>query len=588
MPSCLIAQRRTRANNGTPVYEAKCPTIRYPMVLDVDMDQESPGGWTRAGFTIPTAADRYGLVSMTQGADLDLPVWLFEGLTPVFHGTLRKVTPMPNGETTVECDGSYRLLDKTLMRSVWSDTDLSVLTQAPGSASYASMSIDASGRLVFGFPKDHAWKKGDYIAADYFLFGEPVGPRDGKRLDAWKITIGTASTFDNSSLEVRIYGRPSPGDTSQDVLQIFQDADSRMETSDSSHGGDNTSNWPNSSGYRCFRVGLYAAADSSGTPGTDFNAIITQFHVSTAGTRGVGLQASLPSTTAIAKDIWVDAEQGFDLHAYAVEENATTTGGAITGSIADSNQKAYGINYTDWTQPRQMLDDLAATDGRMVGMWGPTKTPQGSALMVAAGNTAANYWYRQPAELTYEAWSPLSQPDYHVRLGRGAIWEPDGVPDELVTSVYVTYQSLKGQPLSVFFEDATSENLAFEQGLHKAELWQIDPSVDTQTASTLAAAFAEMRRQPFLSGSLTVFGDRPGAIELPGGAQCRLCDLRLGVLRIVDAQGPKAGRITAITYKPRSASEVEQAVLTVNSPAAQLLELQVARAARRAAHRRNR
>lgn len=584
----LVAERRVRSSIAVDAhkYEALCPALRIPLIADVKAAQENPGGWTDASFTIPAALRRHGLETLPHSA-LDLPIWIMDGLTTVFHGVIAKVIPNDQGDLEVTCDGSYRLLGQTRMRSVWADIDLTQLTQAPGSATYASMSIDSSNRLVLAFPKDHAWKQGHYIAADYFLFNEAVGARDGKGVDSWKITIGNASTF-QGTLEVRVYGMASPGDTTPVLIQTFGSTNlTRMQVSDSSHGADNGSPWPNTQ-YRCIRVGLYANADANGTPGSDFTAVIPTFQISTRGRVGVGLNTPQPSTSDIVKDVWQDG-QSYDLHPYAVEEHASTTGGMITGNILDSAQKAFGIAFVDWSTPQEVVEAMVALDGGIAGMWGPTQNPRSAAKTVSAGNTTVNSWYRQPAELTYTAWASLSDPDYHVRLGKGAEWTPDGQPDDLVSADYVTYQSLKGKPFSVFTEDTSADNVTYEQGIHSAADWNIEPPLDTQSATTLGLTYAKQRRQPALSGTLTLYGDRPGSWELPGGGRGpRLYEFRPGVVRVVDAKGAKAGRITRLEYSARTPSTPETLALTVNSPAASLLDLQTARLAKRAAHHRHR
>lgn len=574
--------------SGGNAYESLCPTIRIPVVMDVKANQEVPGGWTDASFTIPAASRRHGLDTMPLSV-LDLPVWIMDGLSRIFHGVIAKVIPNDQGDLEVTCDGSYRLLGATRMRAIWSDSDLTTLTQSPGSAGGASMTVDASGRLVLSFPKDHSFPAGAYIAADYFAFGEAVGTRDSKKLDSFKVTVGSASTFDGAAnLEMRVYGMASPSDTTPVLLQTIQNSGvTVMHVSDATHGAGNAVPWPNSAGYRCLRVGLYAAGAVSAAA-TDHSAVITNFSVSTRGRAGVGLNTPFPSTSDIVKDVWADG-QTYDLHAYAVEEYASTTGGVVTGNIPDSGQKAFGIAFKEWSSPQEIIEAMAALDGGIVGMWGPTRMPPSTSHVAMTGNTAANYWYRQPAELTYKPWNNLSNPDYHIRLGRGAEWAPDDQPDDVVSSDYVGYSSLRGQPLSVFTEDASTDNLTYEQGLHTTADSTIDPAVDTQTATTLASTYVKNRRQPVLSGTLTLYGDRPGSWEYPGGARGpRLYEFRPGVIRIVDAKGAKAGRITRLEYSARSGSEPETLVLTVNNPAASLLDLQTARLARRAAHNRHR
>jgi hypothetical protein len=584
----LIAQRRVRAGKAANSYEALCPTIRFPVVTDVTVDQEVPGGWVEASFTIPMAYRRHGLETLPHSA-LDLPVWIMDGLATVFHGVVAKVIPNDQGDLEVTCDGDYRLLGATRMRAVWADTDLTELVQAPGSAGGASMAVDASGRLVFSFPKDHSFPAGAYIAADYFLFDEAVGVRDSKKIDSFKVAVGTASTFDGAAnLEMRVYGMASPSDTTPNLLQTIQNSGvSVMHVSDATHGAGNVNPWPITAGFRCIRVGLYAAGAVSAAA-NDHSAVVTSFQVSTRGRVGVGLRTPYPSTSDIAKDVWTDG-QTYDLHAFLTEEYAGSTGAMVTGNIPDSGQKAFGISLKEWSEPREAVEAMAELDGNIVGMWGPTKAPPSTAHVVSAGNTSANYWYRQPPELTYKAWNDLGDPDYHVRLGKGAEWTPDGQPDDLVSAAYVGYSSLRGASLSVFTEDASTENLTYEQGLHTAEDSTIDPSVDTQTATTLGSTYVRLRRQPTLSGELKLYGDRLGSWELPGGGRgMRLYSIRPGVVRIVDAKGPKAGRITRLHYEARTADHPETLTLSVNSPADSILALQTARLARRAARNRHR
>ena len=109
------------------------------------------------------------------------------------------------------------------------------------------------------------------------------------------------------------------------------------------------------------------------------------------------------------------------------------------------------------------------------------------------------------------------------------------------------------------------------------------------TPSSLASQFVSDSRQPVLTGTITLRADRPGSIETPGGGRIQsLWSLRPGVVRIVDAKGARAGRVTALTVTAADGTNPTTAVLTVNDPAAQQLGLRQARLARREARRRHR
>lgn len=584
--SALVVQRRNEALSAPLAWDDNCPTIRVPIVTQLVVNTALPGGWQDASFVIPAQRSRIAAEQYGSAAQPNV-VWVYNGLSVAFFGLITKTVPLANGDVQVFCDGSYKQLATTRMREVWGDNDLTALTPSPGNAGAGAVTIDGNGDLVLSLPKASAvsgsniYPAGTYVGADYFVFGEAAGTRDGKLLTGWDISLsGGFANVPNS--EVRVMGLSSPGDSSPTVLQTFQSGGSRQETADTTHGGDNTTNWPNSNGYRCFRIAVWVAADILNL-GNDATAKISRFNVSTRAITPSQITLShAPSTTDIVRDIWTGSGQDRDLDHYLQEDNAATTGGMIVGNIEDSGQTAEGIAYTDWTAPQEIIEMMTSLDGYRVAMYEPTTNVPASAL-VSAGSTTQNYWYRQPPELRYEAWSDLGEPDYHIRLSRGAVWEASTEPDALQEAVYVNYTTRKGRGQSVFVEDADIENRMYEQRRHAAVDWQIDPSVGAATATTLATRFIQQYRQPTLAGTLTIYGDRPGSIELPGGARLtKLSSVRPGVIRIVDAKGAKSGRVTQMTYTARSGSQPETLVMTVNSPASARLDRNLARLSHRA------
>jgi hypothetical protein len=591
--SALLVQRRVRAQAAPPAWETFAPCIRIPVVTQLVVETALPGGWQSATFVVPAARSR---IALEQYGTREQPntVWVMDGLSVAFFGLLTKTTLLANGDVQCICDGSYKQLAETRMREVWGDNDLGALTPAPDNAKSGNMTVDGNGDITLTMPKNANWDQGDHCAADYVLFGEIAGPRDNKKLTGWDVSLHFVSSgaFD-IALEGRIYGKSAPGSSDFDLLQTFQPGDpsGRIETADTTHGGQNTANWPNLLGYRCFRIGLWASQFTGGTDGVDrdFTLRVSKFNVSTRAIKpSLLLLGTTPTTTDIVRDIWVEAGTTKDIDNFLQEENSATTGGMICGNIADSQMSAEGIAYTDWSTPQEIIEMMTSLDGYRAGMYEPTRNVPSSAL-VTGGNTTLNYWPRQPPELRYEPWADLGEPDYHIRLSRGAQWEPSSEPDQLEHAVYVNYTSRKGRSQSVYVEDNTTENREYEQGRHTAIDWQISPSVGLQTATTLAQQFIQGLRQPTLAGTLTLYGDRPGSIELPGGARLtKLSTVRPGVIRIVDAKGAKSGRVTQMTYTARSGSAPETLVMTVNSPASARLDRNLARLSHRADTSRNR
>jgi hypothetical protein len=517
-------------------------------------------------------------------------------MSTAFFGLLTKTTLLPNGDVQCSCDGSYKQLASTWMREVWGDNDLTGLTPAPDNRASGQMGTDGNGDLTLSFPAGQApnsgplYPAGSHVAGDYFLFGEITGPRDQKRLTGWDVSLG--GNFEGTAFEVRIYGLERPGDQTPRLLQTFQLTGDRIETADGTHGGENVTAWPAIAGYRCFRVGLWAASDVN-QMANDVTVKVKRFNVSTRAI-SVTVDASRitlshsPSTTDIVRDIWVESAQTKDIDNYLQEENAATVGGMIQGNIQQSALSADGISYPDWSTPQEILEMMTSLDGFRVGMYQPTRNIPAAAF-VTGGNTTIQYWPRQPPELRYEPWADLGEPDYHIRLSRGAVWEPSSEPDQLEHAVYVDYTTRKGTSQSVYVEDNTTENRMYEQGRHTAIEWQITPAVSAQTAMTLAQQYIIGLRQPALAGTLTLYGDRPGSIEYPGGGRLtKLSMVRPGVIRIVDAKGAKSGRVTAMTYSARSGSTPETLVLTVNTPASARLDRNLARLSHRADTSRNR
>jgi hypothetical protein len=593
--SALIVERRGSPTVSGPAWETFAPTLRVPTVTSVRVTTEIPGGWQECDFTIPAEHVRWE-------ADTIAPytlVWVFSGAEHIFYGHIIEAIPDPDtGAIQVTCDGAYRRLEDTRMRVIWSDGDLTQLPTAPGSSKVGTAQVNSNGDLELSFARGtpsgsgNYLNQGDYIAVDYWLFDENTGTRDTKKVDGWHIAIGTASTFQSvAALEVRIYGMQNPNDSSPTLLQTFAGTNTgRNESSDGSSGANSGSPWPVAGGYRLIRVGLWANTGISGLA-NDRMAKITEFAVGTRvralGVRTIDPGAAFPmTTTQIAADVW--AQSGYDVSYLLTEEAAASTGQMVVGNITDPGIRADGMSFPQWTSPREVIDAVQAIDGYEAGMFGPTRNPPAGSTSTMSSH-AINSWYRQPAELVYQPWNDLGSPNIHVRLARGAEWTPDGQQQELLSAAYVGYTQRSGHQLSVFYEDTSIENRMFEQGIHQAVDWQIDPPVSGATPSNLAQQFVADSRQPVLSGTITLRADRPGSVELPGGGRVQsLWSLRPGVVRIVDAKGARAGRVTALTVTAADGQNPTMAVLTVNDPAAQQLGLREARIARREARRRHR
>jgi hypothetical protein len=604
--NALLVQRRVRsADADLAKYEAIQPAIRIPIITGFKSQTVSPGGWLSASFTIPAAYHRTGVPKNTQ-------VWVYDGATLAFMGFASKAIPNTDGGLDVSLIGPYVLLGKTLMRSVWSDRDLAKWQPAPGNIQSSAVGIDASGRLHMSFPKDHSFPEGSYCAVDYFLFGEAAATRDEKLLDGYQITIASGSNlFDSGVLRVQVWGLASPGASgSAELIHSFTATGTRTEysaggTPASTFGltrigalpgaGDNIAAWTTVAGYRCIRVGIYVVGGNTSALTYDHNAIITVLRVSSRA-NALGFDPD-PSTVDIIQDIWrqpYDVGNGlvgtgvnsyYDLHSLATAENPARPS-PVTSGITDSGTKLNDFAITDWTTPRDIIEALAMIDGYDVGLYGPNENPGDNVGLGSVSAPNANWRHRRPGAVTYQAWRDLSDPDYYARLGLGAKWEPDDSEDTIASAVYASYSTAKGFARTVFAEDATVENYLYEAGWHEADAITLDQAVSDSTAQTLALQNLQRRRQPTLVGTLTITGDRPGQLELPGGARLGpLHQVRPGVVRIPDAKGAKHGVITGIDYSARTASQPETLVLHINAPAAVTHQRAAAKAARQH-HRR--
>lgn len=568
--NALITQRRGVSNINASIWESAAPPLRIPIVTGVEVAQEIPGGYTTCDFTIPARYARYDIEDFRQYHQ----VQVCDGTEEVFHGYTVKPVRQRDGGIRVTCNGMYRLLDETLMRIVWSDGSIGD-SNAPGSAASGDVSVNSYGNIVLTMPKDHAFGAGSYVGVDYYLFDEAVGTRDGKKIDGFHIIIDKLSTFqNNSNLTVRVLGMNGPND-SPDTLQGFTAPGERKETSDAS-SGDNSSPWLQSTGYRLVRVALMAD-NATSTLNQDRSVVFSGFRVTTRG-RSLGLVPTR-NTGLLVRDLFDDAaSRGMDIHQLLQEEHSASTGESVVGNILSNNHVVSGVAYTDWVHPREIIEYLAATGGTKVGMWGPTEAHPPGSYVVSSGTTR-QYWHRQPAELIFEDWPGLGDPDYTIRLQRGAQWEPDQQDDELQSATYVNYQTRRGRQASVFAEDADLGNYLYSEGWHRATDWQLDPPVQTQSAQTLGDRYNSLHRQPVLSGQVTIPRTAVGAIEGRGGQRLLSWSrVRPGVCRIVDAKGPQAGRITRVEFSG-SSGELR---LWVNSPASERLDRRLAQLSARA------
>lgn len=583
--SALIVQRRVTSDNGAPVWEDAAPPYRVNTITNVTTMQEHPSGYTEAGFVIPADRVRFDPEDMQKNT----LVWLFDGDEPIFYGHVVKAIPLPSGEVSVALNGAYRKLgpgpdDGTRMRIVWADADLSQWQPMHTNKSGTTAEVKSDGSLKLAFTAGTKYHSGEHVAVDYFLFGEGAGVRDRKRIDGIYFEMDTARFNDDASgtYTVQIWGMEGPSDPDPDLLYetATQDPVSRHLVSDGSSGFD-ANGWPVQTGYRCLRIGLYCNADD--TIGADANDRAVSFSVIRVSTRARTIQLlDEHQTSTLLKDLWDNAGNGYDIHHLLQEEFIGSTGEAVVGAIEASGQYVAELSFSEWTAPNEIVETIADISGFYTGMWLPTRV-YGPGSHVTSGSVGWNYRYRQPPELVHRPWSPLSEPDYFVRLQRGAQWDPDGQGDSTSEATYTNYSTRAGRQRSVFVEDTTDENFEWQQGWHDAGDWTVDSPVGDATASTLASQYNATRRQPTLSGTLTITGDMIGAILGSGGERItKLSTLRLGVTRIVDAKGPRAGRITAIRYSARTASTPETVELTINAPTGARLDRRLARMALRA------
>lgn len=569
---------------GKPWFRLPVQVTRVPGITNVYTNQQDPGGWIDASFNVPNSmAQRLGLSVFRRRTK----VWMFDGAEPIFYGLLDSAVEQPDGDYAVTVDGMYKAFGETRMRECWGDGDTTKLVQAPGSTTRGSFSTTNEGNVVFGFSKGTALTSSDFIAADYFLFGEATGPRDSKRLTGFILSAlsGNYQSDPNATLKARVYGMTSPTDGSPDLLYDTAAAPSWDQIQDVI-----TNTWTSTVGYRNLRFGLYCT--SGGTTTADRTVTFDNVVVSSrAGAAPIG-HFSPPDISALVQDLCnvypdiYSAPSGLDLHAALSDPNGEH-GFGMTGNISSLGLLMGEEIFDQWSSPQEILEAFAQIADARMGMWTPTKQPQTSG---AEGISGYQTWYFRPPELHFAAWP--TQPAYLASMAHGAQWQPDGAPQTLLSAGYVNYtvgQHSNQQQRSVYVEDSTSLNYDYAQDVHEAADYTIAPPVGDQTAETLADQYVGQYRQPALSGTLTVYADRPGCIRnADGSVPARLGSLRTNVVEVVDAGRWRTGRVTQIEYYARDSQGPERAVLTINNPRGLRLAATVAKLADREQHRRPR
>jgi len=521
---------------------------------------EEPGGFISGDFVVPPEVAARSITQLR----LDSFVWIFDGATPIFFGKLTdQPTPSESGEVLVSCYGFWLALQQTRMREVWDDQDMGKWLPSAVNDHNPQVDLLSNGNIKIAWPNGTVVTSANRAQLDYFLFNEPVGVRDTKRITAFDISCSNDDGNASTAIDYVVEGYPTTisGTTDQLVIRgtaVGSFADKEGAIADS---------WPESTGYRALRFGMKANATQ--TLGQDRSFTFDRVRVATRETLFTTF-GSPPQTSDLAADVfrvhtnsvnWLDTPPDF----WRQTSGGTAAYGTdpVTRSIVASGIGCDSMVFTDWTTPAEVLSAFQTIDGFRCGFYFPTAPGTG---WWAAGQVP---WPFMMPELFYQPWAALDSPDYRISIRRGAQPEMDDSPQPLVQALYVTYEHANGRAASAYFEDNDTVNYLYAQGIRRAEDYNIEVPVSDLVASNLADQVFTLRRQPLAVGKVKIWANRPGSIvDGNGGGVTRLSDIRPGVAEIVDLPRTKfkTGRVTRVEWWGQTLDEEEHVELTLEHP----------------------
>lgn len=521
---------------------------------------EDPGGFIAADFVIPSEVAGLRLGQL----QVDAFCWLVDGSTPIFYGKIAsQPTHATNGDMLVSVNGHWVDLHQTRMREIWDDQDMAKWLPNEGNDHSPQLDLTSNGRIRIQWNAGTVLANGNRAQLDYFLFNEPVGTRDTKKIVGFDINCVDDIALGDAKIAFRVYGRPDAniGAGAEDQLTGITGPAGSFSVKE----GAVADSWASSSGYRCIRMGMQAI--SAGTMGADRFLTFDRLRIATRETLFT-VFGSPPSSSDIAADVfrrhtssvnWLDTPPTY----WRDSASLTAFGGdPVQRGVAPSGVDIDSMVFTTWTSPADVLSALTTIDGFKAGFYFP------SSLLGWWDSTDVPWPLMMP-ELSYTAWSSLSSPDYRVSIRKGAQPEMDDSPQPLITDLYVSYEHANGRAFSVYVQDDSTVNYLYAQGVRRSEDYNIESPVGDAVALALADQVFTLRRQPVAAGKVHLWANRPGSVVDANGANlARLSDLRPGVVEVTDLPGTsfKTGRATRIEWWGETLDEPEHVELELTHP----------------------
>jgi hypothetical protein len=582
----------SRHRNNPAVAAARIRNVQAPHIVS-----DAIGGLVSCDFTIPPWEAQVNRAWLRFGCS----VWLFDGSTPIFYGYAEKPSFAADGSALMNLNGPWLLLQQARMREIWDQWDMSAMQKGTGlnENKAGQFTVNSDGSATFSFPNGSTVGNSDRCSADYLLFGEVSGAHDAKLITAFEFDI-TDSLGLGVNRRFRVIGKATAAAGTGDLLyDTAANGGSGRQGALNLNGTNQSGAWPSATGYRCLRFEFFFTVAAPVTLTQDNYVTLDRIRLSTREALFPSSGATI-DTAAIARDILTlhgpsGSSQviGFDIPpefwrssvaAPGPDTNTAqytwgrdpTTG---TGAAPNSGVGVTGFSALEWQAPTDIIEDLAAVDGCMVGFYLPYNgrsgyDPPGAFISSGGpGSDVGSFWLSPPPQLVYQPFAdPVYAPDYTIHAKEGAQVELDVGAQPLIDALHVNYQTLKGRQLSVVTEDTDVRNYIRAQGYRRAEDYTIDPSVgDEATASSIGQSVLGTRRQPYANATITIELD--GASRYPilkGGAQvAKLATVRPGAMHIVDlpaSSGLRAGYATHIEWWGQTQTSPEKLTITLGQP----------------------
>lgn len=582
------------SGNASDRLNPEFASCRIRTIIAPHIVSDSVGGFISADFTIPPEEAQLWRPCLKYG----VVVWLFDGSTPIFYGYAEQPTWNQDGSVLMNVSGLWTVLSKSRMREAWDLWDISLYQKGQGAVDNKAGSVNqnSNGSLTLSFPGGSTLATNDRCSVDYLLFGETTGTYDQKLITAFEFDVADSANL-GTNFRLRVYGKSTAASTGGDLLfdQAGALGSSSIQGALNLAGTNQSGGWISTNGYRCIRVEIRTL--SARTPlAVDTYATLDRIRVGTREDLFEG-PAQTIDTAAIARDVmsmpatavsfllndnispefWPSAVAGGspDSNSYIYRWGLDPITG--TGTAPNSGFGITGFNSLEWQAPTDILAELAAIDGAHVGFYLPYN---GRGGYDSPGNwenvsvpEVGSWWLTAPPQLYYQQFpDPNYAPDYTIHTREGAQVDETTDIQPLISGSYVNYNTRQGKQLSVAVVDTDLKNYLYAQGYRRNEDWTLQPSVgNDQQATRLANQTLALRRQPYASATITLYGD--GSQRYPilkqGAVIPKLATIRPGSVRIVDmpaASGLRAGYATQVEWWGQTLTDPEKVQITLGQP----------------------